>query len=171
MKFRILYDIDLTKYASDILACYNTNHLILDIQNPLIFKTEEDIIEFLYRYIISKDSELVGIFDDKEQSLYGIVIFDNVRVGDDGKSCAQVHIATHKYIFGKVVRELYRDMINSFLFTTIYAEIPSIAVHAIKICKDLGFKKTGYIPEALPYLNSKGECKLYDIQIWTLRRE
>lgn len=171
MKFRKLNEADLVRYAEDALECYKTNHLILDIQSPLSFETEEDIIWFLKPYIISKDSQLIGIFDNDENTLYGVVIFDNIRIGENGKSCAQVHIATHKYVFGKVIRQLYRDMINAFLFTNIYAEIPSIAVHAIKVCKDLGFKKTGYIPEALPYLNSKGECKMYDIQIWSLRRE
>lgn len=57
------------------------------------------------------------------------------------------------------------------MFNVLYCEIPSIAVNAIRMAKAMGFKKTGYIPTALPYVNSKGEEKLYDIQILTMEKK
>ena len=42
---------------------------------------------------------------------------------------------------------------------------------ADKMVAKLGFKKTGYIPCALPYKNSKGETKLYDINIFVYEKK
>lgn len=168
MKFRKLTIKDCEKYKDDLFSCYKTNHLILDNQNNICINTPVSACHFVQSFIEASDSTVTGIFDDQEKYLYGIVIFDNIRFGE--KSCAEVHIVNDKSIFGKRVRDIYNDIINSLPFNTIYCMIPSIAVHPIAICKKLGFKKTGYIPDALPYTNSLGEEKMYDIQIWTYRR-
>ena len=116
--------------------------------------------------VINVSNVNANIFDDEEEFLYGLVIFDNIRMAN--KASAQVHIVNDKSIFGKKVRDIYKHIIETCGFDILYAEIPSIAVHAIGMCKRLGFKKTGYIPEALPYVNSKGIEQMYDIQIWSL---
>ena len=82
----------------------------------------------------------------------------------------ELHIVNDKSIFGRKVRGLYEEILATCMFDTLYAEIPSIAVHAIALCKRLGFKKTGYIPNVLPYVNSKGVEQMYDIQIWSLNK-
>ena len=170
MKSRILHDIDVDRYIDDLCSMYKTNRLILDSQSPLDLSNRDNIANFILPYITSSDSMVTGIFDDDEQYLYGIIIFDNIRY-DDQNSCAQVHIVNDKSIFGKKVGNIYQDIMNTVPFTTLYCEIPAIAVHAIGVCKRAGFKKTGYIPLALPYKNIKGEEKLYDLQIFTWRKE
>ena len=169
MKYRKLYDIDCEKYKEDIFSCYKTNHLIMDSQNIIHIDSSEIAKEFIEKFVTADDSCVIGIFDENEQYLYGMVILDNIRFAN--KSSAQVHIVNDKSISGKKVRSLYKEMINGLYLDTIYAEIPSIAVHPIKICKDLGFKKTGYIPDVIPYINSKGEEKMYDMQILVWRKE
>ena len=111
---------------------------------------------------------MLGILDDKEEFLFGIVIFDNIRFAN--KSCAQVHIVTDRAIWGRKIKDIYTEILKGSIFDTLYCEIPSIAVHPIAMCKRLGFKKTGYIPDALPYKNAQGEEKMYDLQIYTYRR-
>ena len=167
---RLLKESDVIKYKDDLYSMYQTNRLVLDSQNPLDLSNRDNIINFILPYITSSDSMVMGIFDDNEQYLYGIIIFDNIRY-DDKNSCAQVHIVNDKTIFGKKVGNIYQDIMNTVPFTTLYCEIPAIAVHAIGVCKRAGFKKTGYIPLALPYENIKGEEKLYDLQIFTWRKE
>lgn len=169
MKHRKLYDIDCERYKDDIFSCYKTNHLIFDSQNIIHIDSPEIAAKFIESYITADDSCVIGIFDDKEQYLYGLIILDNIRFAN--KSSAQVHIVNDKSIFGKKVRNIYEEIINELYIDTIYAEIPLIAVHPIRICKSLGFKKTGYIPEVLPYINSKGEERMYDIQILTWRKD
>lgn len=163
MHYRKITKEDLSMYLSDIISCYQTNTLVFDSQNYL---KDTDMEWFIDTYIEAPDSLVTGIFDDKEEFLYGLVIFDNIRMAD--KASAQVHIVNDKSIFGKKVRDIYKHIIETCGFDVLYAEIPSIAVHAIGMCKRLGFKKTGYIPEALPYVNSKGVEQMYDIQIWSL---
>ena len=169
MKYRKLYDIDCERYKEDIFSCYQTNHLVFDSQNIIHIDSPEIAKNFIEAYATADDSCVLGIFDDNEQFLYGLVILDKLRFAN--KSSAQVHIVNDKSIFGKRLRDLYTDMINNLGLDTVYAEIPSIAVHPIKICKHLGFKKTGYIPEVIPYVNSKGEEKMYDIQVLTWRKD
>lgn len=167
MKYRQLKIEDINKYKEDIYSCYTTNTLVFDSQNPIGNNSNADnIAEFVKGFVDADDSNVLGIFDSEERYLYGLVIFDNIRFAN--RSCAQVHIVNDKSIFGKKVRDLYNDIIATCAIDTLYAEIPSMAVHAIAICKRLGFKKTGYIPDALPYVNCNGEERMYDIQIWSL---
>ena len=169
MKFRTLNHGDIYTYRNDIFKCYNDCKLILDSQSIININCPQDAEDFIHGFAEAKDSDVWGIFDDNEEYLYGLIIFDNIRFCN--KSCAQVHIVNDKAIWGHKIRDIYKDIINSTIFDTLYCEIPSIAVHPIAMCKRLGFKKTGYIPDALPYANSKGEEKMYDLQIYTWRRD
>ena len=167
MKFRKLKPEDVQIYRDDIIKCYKDCKLIFDSQNPI--PNELDLAYFLSNFVIASDSYVLGIFDEHEEFLYGLVIFDNIRMAN--KSCAEVHIITDKAIWGKKIRDVYNRILEGNIFDTLYCQIPSIAVHVIAICKRLGFKKTGYVPEALPYVNSQGEEKMFDLQIYTYRRE
>lgn len=169
MIFRTLGHDDVYNYREDIFKCYNDCKLILDSQNPIELKNEFQCEDFIHGFVEAKDSDVWGILDDNEEYLYGLIIFDNIRFCN--KSCAQVHIVNDKAIWGHKIRDIYKEIINSTIFDTLYCEIPSIAVYPIAMCKRLGFKKTGYIPDALPYVNSNGEEKMYDIQIYTWRRK
>jgi hypothetical protein len=169
MKTKIMTKDLVIDFRRDILSCYQTNRLVFDSQNPYEITDTNEAVEFVMSFLDAKDSFVTGIFDDNEQFLYGIVIYDNVRWCN--KSIAQIHIVNDKSIFGKKVKGLYEEMIELTPFDTLYAEIPSIAVHAIAMCKRLGFKKTGYIPNALPYVNSQGEERMYDLQIWVKEKE
>lgn len=169
MKFRAINHEDVYLYRDDIFKCYKDCALIFDSQNILDFKCADDAAGFLHGFVESRDSSVVGILDDREEFLYGLVIFDNMRFAN--KSCAQVHIVNDRAIWGKRIRDIYREILHSSIFDTLYCEIPSIAVHPIAMCKRMGFKKTGYIPDALPYVNSKGEEQMYDIQIYSYRRD
>lgn len=167
MKYRKLKLEDCNLYRDDILECYNNCHLIFDSQNYI--PRNYDLVNFLSTYIQAEDAYVLGIFNDTEQFLYGLVIFDNIRIAD--KSCAEVHIVTSRIIWGKKIRDVYKNILKGCIFDTIYCQIPKIATNAIAICKLLKFKKTGYIPNALPYVNSRGEEKMYDIQIYTYVRD
>lgn len=165
MRHRKLTIEDLYRYGQDALKCYESNSLVLDSQSPLKID-----LKFLADYTVADDSMVVGLFDDSEKYLYGLIIFDNIRfAGED--SCAEVHIVNDRAIWGRKVRDTYNDVLNHCIFTTLYCMIPSIAVAPIALCKRLGFKKTGYIPKALPYINSKGAERMYDLQIMTWTRE
>lgn len=164
MKYRKINVEDLYKYGNDIIKCYESNNLVFDSQNPLT-----PSVEFLQGFVEAPDSIVVGILSDDDKFLYGLVIFDNIRFGIGG-SCAEVHIVNDRAIWGHKIRDIYREMIDNCEFSVLYCQIPSIAVAALALCKRLGFKKTGYIPRALPYINNKGEERLYDIQIMSLER-
>lgn len=168
MIFRTIDINDSFKYCKDIYKIYKDCPLIFDSQNPINLDNMHDCTCFILGFIMAKDADVWGIFDDNEEYLYGLIIFDNIRFCN--KSCAQVHIVNDKAIWGHKIRDIYKEIINSTIFDTLYCEIPSIAVNAIAMCKRLGFKKTGYIPDALPYTNAKGEEKMYDIQIYSWRR-
>ena len=168
MKYRTLYHGDLFVYRSDIFKCYHDCNLIFDSQNVIDIKDEHDSENLLHGFVEAKDSLVLGILDDKEEFLFGIIIFDNIRFAN--KSCAQVHIVTDRAIWGRKIKDIYTEILKVSIFDTLYCEIPSIAVHPIAMCKRLGFKKTGYIPDALPYKNAQGEEKMYDLQIYTYRR-
>jgi RimJ/RimL family protein N-acetyltransferase len=166
MKFRKIDFEDVKNYRDDIEKIYKDCNLIFDSQNTIPHRMP--IWVYVANFADSQDSYVLGIFSDDEEFLYGLVIFDNIRMAN--KSCAEVHIVTDKAIWGRCIRDLYVKILKGCIFDTLYCQVPSIAVHVIAICKRLGFKKTGYIPEALPYVNSKGEERMYDLQIYTYRR-
>lgn len=170
MKYRLINAGDCYNYRNDILQAYQSCHLIFDSQNPYKPETAEECCDFVADYATSKDSIVYGVFDDLEEYLYGIVILDNMR-GTKENTCAEVHIVNDKSVFGKKLRGVYEDLIIACGIDNLYAQIPSIAVHSIALCRRLGFKKTGYIPKALPYKNSKGEEHMYDIQIFSYSRK
>lgn len=169
MKYRGLTTIDIYKYLDDIVECYDSCSLIFDYQNSLRNMTTEGMARFLSNFVEADDSVVVGIFDDNEMFLFGLIIFDNIRFLDKG--AAQVHIVNSRDVWGKPILKVYNEIIESCMFDTLYCEIPAIAVGALGMVKRMGFKKTGYIPNALPYKNCKGESKMYDIQIWTWQKE
>lgn len=170
MKQRILSTKDLFNHIQEILKCYECNKLVFDMDTPLHLNDEEKLLNFLIPFAQGEDSYILGILDDNEKYLYGIVIFDNIRT-DGETTTAQVHIVADKIIWGKTVKDVYQEILDCGLIDNIYCEIPQIAVRAISMCKRLGFKKTGYIPKALPYTNAKGEKKLYDINIFVYERK
>lgn len=165
MKHRQLTLNDCNRYAEDIIKCYSDCHLIFDSQSSI--PVNYYLPSFVETFVRADDSLALGIFSDDEKFLYGLVIFDNIRFAN--KSCAEVHIITDKAIWGKKIRDVYNQILNGCIFDTLYCQVPSIAVNVIAICKRLGFKKTGYIPDALPYINSRGEERMYDIQIYSYR--
>lgn len=166
MRYRKLQLEDLFNYGKDILHCYECNHFVLDEQSFIV-----PDLDFIRGFLDAPDSMIIGLFDNNEKYLYGLIIFDNIRFGNKGESCAEVHIINDKAIWGKKVRDLYTEVLNNSIFSTIYCMIPQIAVAPIALCKRLGFKKTGYIPKALPYTNSRGEENMYDINIMCWRKE
>ena len=142
--------------------------MIFDLQCPYSMSTYQGVKTFLGSFVDSKDSIVLGIFDEREEYLYGIVIFDNIRMAQT--STAEVHIATSKAIWGKIVLDMYKEILEYSLFSNLYCMIPQNCVLAIGMAKRMGFKKTGYIPKALPYKNRKGEVYLYDIQIFSMEK-
>lgn len=163
MQTKILKLEDIRKYKEDIKSCYKCNPLIFDEDNYL---RSVDAELLLLNYLNSDDSYIVGIISDDEKYLYGVVIYDNVRSNGE-TTTAQVHIAIDKAIWGKTTYEAFTDMLKFGLNDVVYCEVPENAVKVNMMCKRLGFKKTGYIPKALPYTNSKGEKVMHDIFIWT----
>lgn len=162
-KYRILTLEDIEAYKYDIDSCYNKNKFIFDEQSIIKDVPKH---ELLRKYIEADDSLVMGILTENEEFLYGIVIYDKIRqVGND--CVTEVHIATDRAVWGYVLN-VYKELLKLPLFTRYYCMIPSIAVHAIRICKQLGFKKTGYIPKIAPYTNSNGELKFYDEFIFHL---
>lgn len=168
MLYRQLTVRDCDLYRDDIYKCYKDCNLILDTQNLIVIRNSFDAAEFVKGFVEAEDSMVLGILNDTEEFLYGLVIFDNMRFAN--KNCAEVHIVTDKAIWGKRVKGVYHQILQATVFDTLYCQVPSIAVHVCAMCKRLGFKKTGFIPDALPYKNIKGEEKMYDIQIYTYRR-
>lgn len=165
MKYRPLLKDDCVKYSADLIKCYKDNSLVFDSQNVLKFKNEWQVADFVYGFVDADDAMVLGIFDDRELNLYGIVIFDNIRTIPND-SVAQVHIVTSREIWGRRIKDIYSDILKHTLFTRLYCEIPQIAHNAIAMCKRLGFKKTGFIPKVLPYINSHGKEKMYDLNIF-----
>lgn len=169
MKYRVLNIADCEYYKDDILSCYNDNKFIFDDQNCIELNNSDACGEFVAAYVQALDSYVLGVFDDLEEYLYGLIIFDNVRIVG-GDSIAQVHIVTNRAIWGKRIKNIYEQVLEYGLVKTLYCEIPQIAVGAIAMCRRLGFRKTGYIPKALPYTNVNGERKMYDLNIFVWER-
>lgn len=168
MKYRQFTQDDCVKYAEDLADCYKHNRFVLDSQSPLDLSIPFNASKFIASYVNGMDSVVLGLFDNRENFCYGVVIYDSIRFAN--RNSAQVHIVTDKIIWGKKCREIFNEIIDGSIFHVLYCEIPSIATHAIGLCKRLGFKKTGYIPNVIPYMNSKGEEKMYDYQIYVYEK-
>lgn len=158
-------DKELELYLDDIVECYKDNPQILDSQSPYCLTNKEGAMVFLSSYVNSKDSMVIGIVDDREEFLYGLILFDNIRMAD--KKSAECHIVASKQVWGKIILDIYKDALNSSVFDVLYCMIPANCVLAIRIAKQLGFKKTGYIPKVIPYINVKGIERLYDLQVYS----
>ena len=167
MKHRVLRYNDCAQYCDDLFQCFKDNPQILDEESIDYFESLEKSVNYVSDLIDSPDSMVVGIFDDEEEFLYGIIIYDQMRFSLDGNS-AQLHIATSKDIWGKDFLELYKDMIAITVFHVLYCMIPAKCRATIGFVKSLGFEKTGYIPKAIPYRNRDGTIKMYDELIYTL---
>ncbi|MBQ2350087.1 MAG: hypothetical protein II393_02305 [Cytophagales bacterium] len=165
----ILKEEDLEIYRDDIYQAYKDNPQVADEQCPGYENTPECCVEYLRMFITATDSMVMGIFDEEKEFLYGVIIFDNIRLTEDGNS-SEVHIATSRDIWGKDFLDIYRDIIDKNFFDVLYCIIPAKCRPAIGLCKSLGFKKTGYIPKAIPYKTIKGEIKMYDKLIYTLQK-
>lgn len=161
---------DIEKYQDDIYSCYSSNKFIFDSQNYLVDSDLEGLTEFLRGFILSPDSIVIGLFNNNKSFLYGLVILDSIRFGSNNLATAEVHIAVDRKAFGKLTFDLLKQLRDECGFTTLFCHIPDVANRAIGLCKKLGFKKTGYIPNCLPYVNLRGEEKLHDVQIWTYNK-
>ena len=161
MKHRVLRQNDCAQYSDDLFQCFKDNPQILDEESIDYFESLEKSVNYVEDLIGSPDSMVVGIFDDDEEFLYGIVIFDQMRFSKDGNS-AQLHIAISKDIWGKDFLDVYREMIHNSRFDVMYCMIPAKCRATIGFVKTLGFKKTGYIPKAIPYKDRNGKIKMYD---------
>lgn len=170
MKERILTIEDLDIYRNDIFEMFKDCSRVFDEQNFLKVVDKSFYIEYIERYVTGNDSQVIGIFDNTETFLYGLVILDSIRMLSLQESCAEVHVLTSKSIFGPVLRHSYEKILEGIPFVVLYCHIPRAAVFASKLVKDIGFKKTGYIPAALPYSNSRGEVKMSDLLIYVLDR-
>lgn len=166
MHYRSLSYKDLYIYKESLFTAFKDNCLILDEQNELHLDNSIELCKFLAKYIEAKDSLLIGLFDEGQNR--GYVILDNIRISEEN-SCAQVHLAVSKSLRGKKALQILKDIRDNSNLDMFYCEIPSIAIHAINICKKLGFKKTGYIPKNLPYTNALGQKKMYDTYIMVYR--
>ena len=171
MLYRPITDKDeLYTYQEDIEQCYKDNPQIADYQSVVDFQNTSEAMSLLESYIDCDESAILGIYDDNETYLFGFIIFDGIRLTDDGNA-AQVHICISRDIWGKEFQYLYEKIMDDSIFDTLYAMIPSRCRGAITLCKKLGFKKTGYIPKAIPYTTLKGEVKMFDELIYTYYKE
>lgn len=165
--YRTLKVEDLNKYEDDIAICFMDNLQITDSQSPLNLTNYDDRMDYLLGLLNSQESMVIAILDEENEYLYGLVIFDGIRVTDDGNA-AQLHVAVCKDLWGKAILNIFRDILDNFvMFNTLYCMLPAYCRPVISLVKKLGFKKTGYIPKALPYINIKGEEKMYDELIYT----
>ena len=168
---RVITVEDLDLYRNDILEMFKDCSRVFDEQNFLKTVDKSSYLDYIERFVTGNDSQVVGIFDNTQTFLYGLVILDSIRMLSLRESCAEVHVLTSKSIFGPVLRRSYERILDEMVpFAVLYCHIPRAAVFASKLVKDIGFKKTGYIPAALPYSNSKGEVKMSDLLIYVLDR-
>lgn len=163
--------IDLNKYQDDIVKCFKDNPLIFDSQYNFdkSLSEKDNILNYVYQFIVQPDCLVYGIFDNDKKYLYGLILFENIRFGENA-TCAQAHLAISKDIWGKVSYTIYENILNYGQFDTIYCQIPSIAIPVTLLVKRLGFKKTGYIPNSISYTNKEGEEMMYDTIIWARQR-
>lgn len=170
MNVRALTLYDVQRFEDDIIQCYLDNLQIQDSQCPVNFTNRDEVIDYLFGYIEDSKSFVTGIFDKDEEYLFGLVIYDGVRMTDDGNS-AELHLVTCKDMWGKDFLDVYKDMLSGTIFDTLYCLIPSYCRPVIGLIKKLGFKKTGYVPKVLPYKNLKGQEKMYDVLIYSWRKD
>lgn len=162
--------INLSRYQDDIVKCFTDNKLIFDSQHRLNNNSnKDDILNYVYSFIQQKDCLAYGLFDNNKQFLYGLVLFENMRFGENA-NCAQAHIALSKLIWGETSSKVLEGILKDCIFDVVYCQIPSRAVPAIRLAKKLGFKKTGYVPKCIPYVNSEGREILYDLYTLTWRK-
>lgn len=176
---RVLTIDDIEIYIEDIQECYKDNHLVFDDQSPLKYipDSRQELYDFLSGFVSSPDSLIFGCFNATREYLYGIIILDNIRYGKVGidneeMSCGEVHICLSRIIWGSTALAVCKYCLDLLPVKSVYCMIPTVAVGAISMCKKLGFKKTGYIPNALPYTSLRSKTtKLFDLQIYTYIRE
>ena len=166
MYYTKLDELDLDIYREDIFKCYQDNPLILDSQNILDLSTPDLLKDFLSKYIGNRDSFIFGIFNN--DNIVGIVIFDNIRMTEYSSS-SEVHLALSRKLRGKKGFNILEQIRDNCNIDVIYCTIPEIAINAINMCKKLGFKKTGFIPSNMPYINAQHIEKMYDSFIMTYR--
>ncbi len=167
MKTRYLTLNDLENFMDDIVKACRDNPQITDYQGYLKLDNEVEIIQACINYIEAKDSLVEGIFDNKEEYLFGFIVYDNIRLTDDGNS-AELHLCTSKDIWGTDFITIYKGILSYTLFDVLYALVPAKCRTTIAFMKKLGFKKTGYIPKSIPYVTAKNEVKMFDqlIYVW-----
>lgn len=165
MKTKMLTVEDIEKYLPDLVKCCSDNPQITDYQGYLDVNNEEAVYNACLNYLYADDSAIQGIFDDDEIYLFGFIVYDNIRLTDDGNA-SEVHICMSKHVWGKEFYKIYTDILDNSLFDVIYCQIPSHCRGAITLCKRLGFTKTGYIPKVIPYVTVKGEVKMFDQYIY-----
>lgn len=167
MKIRALTGDDVRKYEEDISMCYTDNIQIMDSQSKLDIFNRDVLLDYVLSILESYESTIEGIFDDDEKFLYGLIIYDGIRMTDDGNA-AQLHLAVCKDIWGKYIFKICKERLQCTIYNVLYCMIPSYCRPTIGLVKRLGFKKTGYIPKSIPYRNLKGVEKMYDelIYVW-----
>lgn len=170
MHTRHLTEYDIRKYEDDIAQCYIDNLQIMDNQCAVDFTNRDEMYDYLFSLLECPESAVKGIFDDEEQYLFGLIIYDGIRLTDNGNA-AQLHLATSKDLWGKDFHFVYEDELKDTMFDTLYCMIPAYCRPVVSLVKKLGFKKTGYIPKALPYISLKGEEKMYDELIYSWLKE
>lgn len=167
MLIDIIVDLhELDTYGDDILECCRNNPQIFDYQHPINKNNPDEILDSIGWYIKDAHSMVHGIFSDDREFLFGFIIYENIKMTDDGNS-AQLHLCSSKGIWGKDFLILYKSILRTSIFNSLYAIMPSCCRGAITLCKNLGFKKTGYIPKSTPYVNTKGKVKMFDQFIYS----
>lgn len=166
MLTRNLTAYDMKRYEEDIAQCYLENLQIMDSQSMLDISNRDTLFDYLFGLLEDDESNIEGIFDDSEKFLYGLIIYDGIRVTNDGNA-AQLHLAVCRELWGRRIREILKEALNNTFFDVLYCMIPAFCRPTIALVKTLGFKKTGYIPKALPYVNLKGEEKMYDEYVFS----
>lgn len=170
MKLRFIDVNDVRDYEEDIAQCYMDNLQIMDSQTVIDFTNRDEMLDYIFSILESKESAIQGVFDNDDEYLYGLIIYDGIRLTDDGNA-AQLHLATCKDMWGQEYLKVYQKALDETLFDTLYCMVPAICRPVISLLKKLGFKKTGYIPKALPYTNLKGKTKMYDEYVYVWRKK
>lgn len=169
MHTRFLTREDIRKYEDDLAMCYSDNLQIMDDECEVDFTNRDELLDYLFGLMDNNYSAIQGIFDDEEDFLFGVIIYDSIRLTDDGNS-AQLHLATCKEMWGKDYLYIYQEELKKTFFDVLYCMVPAFCRPVIGLLKKLDFEKTGYVPKALPYTNSKGITKMHDELIYVYQR-